>query len=98
MPADPTYEASAASVYKKYKAAGESEAFKPKERIHRRGQFPALPFGISYGNGQAAPARLSTGGHGELVEMMRGDRDLERIVSYVDCALRTLAIPYSYTD
>ena len=96
-PADPTYKASAASAYETFKDAGEGEAFKHAECFHRRGHFAALPFGISYGNGQTVPARLRTGGHAELVEMLRGDRDLERIASYADGASGALAI-YSYTN
>jgi hypothetical protein len=97
MPADPTYKASAASAYEKFKAAGQVEAFKHAECIHRRGQFPALPFGISYGNGQTSPARLGTGGHSELVEMLLGDRCLKRVASYADGALGVLAI-HSYAN
>lgn len=98
MPADPTYVASAASVYEKYKAAGESEVFKTKERVHRRGLFPALPFGISYGNGQTVPARLSTEGHSKLVKTLRGDKNLERIASYADGKFGTAAIAHSCTN
>jgi hypothetical protein len=97
MPADPTYKASAASTYETFKAAGESETFKHAECVHRRGRFAALPFGISYGNGQTVPARLRTGGHAELVETLRGDRGLERIASYADGTLGASAI-YFYTN
>jgi hypothetical protein len=89
MPADPTYKASTAAVFNEFKAAGEGEAFKVEECIHRRGRFAALPFGISYGNGQTAPARLRTGGHDGLIEMLRGSKDLKRIANYADGGCKT---------
>jgi hypothetical protein len=84
MPADPTYKESTAAVFKDLKAAGESEAFGVKESIHRRGRFPALPFGISYGNGQTVPARLKAGSHEGLIEALRASRDVQRIANYAD--------------
>jgi hypothetical protein len=89
MPLDPTYSASTLAAFKKFKAAGEGELFRDGERTHRRGRFSALPFGVSYGNGQRAPARLGTGGHDELVEMLRGSKDLERIASFADGELES---------
>jgi hypothetical protein len=84
MPSDPTYSATTTTVFKKFKAAGEVEAFGTQESTHRRGQFSALPFGISCGNGQVVPGRLRTGGHGGLVEMLRGSSDLQRVANFAD--------------
>jgi hypothetical protein len=92
MPADRTYKASTTAIFKQFKAAGQTEAFKAGESIHRRGRFAALPFGISCGNGQKAPARLGTGCHGELVGMLRGSKDLERVANYQDGELGTAGI------
>ena len=66
MPADHAYKESTMAAFEEFKTVGESKAFAAQQRTHRRGQFAALPFGVSYGNGQVVPARLGTGGHGEL--------------------------------
>lgn len=84
MPADPSYSTATTTAFKKFKAAGEVEAFGAQESVHRRGQFSALPFGVSYGNGQVVPERLRTGSHGGLVKMLRGSHDLERVANFAD--------------
>ena len=92
MPADPTYKASATSVFEEFKAAGQMERFNAKERSHHRGHFPTVMFGISSGNGQPAPARLKTGCHGELVGMLLESAGLSRIANYQDCELVTTRV------
>jgi hypothetical protein len=94
MPSDPTYEGSATAVFEEFKAAGEVEAFNTKERAHRRGHFRALPFGISYGGGQAVPARLRPGSHSKLIERLRGSKSLERIANYADGRFGAIVISY----
>jgi hypothetical protein len=96
MPADGTYKESTTAAFEEFKAAGESEAFAVQQRTHRRGRFAALPFGVSYGNGQVVPARLSTGGHDELVEALRGSNELKRIANYADGEFRSSAVAFSY--
>ena len=41
-------------------------------------------FGVSYGNRQAVPARLRTGGCDKLIEQLRSSKPLERIANYAD--------------
>jgi hypothetical protein len=98
MPADQTYNESAYAAFKELKAAGEGEIFKAKEHIHQRGQFPFLPFGISYGNGHQVPARLGTKGHDMLIKMMQENKNIKRIANYADGEFGTRAISYFLTD
>ena len=84
MPTDRSYRDSTTAAYEEFKHVGKSKAFGNRQRTHRRGQFAALPFGVSYGNGQVVPARLRTGGHDALIDRLRGSKNLERIASYAD--------------
>ena len=96
MPADPTYKASTTSAYLDFKAIGKGKTFSTRQRSHRRGKFAALPFGVSYGNGQTVPARLRTGGRDDLVEQLRSNTHLERIANFIDGTLSKFLLTFSH--
>lgn len=67
---------------------------KASERSHRRGEFPALAVGVSYGNGQTVPARLAagdTGPHSEGLHRLIGSPVVQRVAAYGDSALQLWA-------
>jgi len=68
----------------KIRAATIGERFSKLEQEHRRGHFPALSIGISYGNGQGVPERLKTGTHGRIVQDLLDDGNIKRLASYAD--------------
>lgn len=84
MPADPTYLEAAERFFTAALEAGREEPFHQSELNHRRGSFPALPFGISYGNGHTYVRRSGTKGHDELVQQLLENKDLARLASYAD--------------
>ncbi|KAF9488595.1 hypothetical protein BDN71DRAFT_1403063, partial [Pleurotus eryngii] len=61
--------------------------FKEEDCSHRRSAFPALPVGISYGNGQMQPSRLSVGESGAQVaglSHLLQSRAVQHITSFGD--------------
>lgn len=67
---------------------------KASERSHRRGNFPALAVGISYGNGQTVPARLAagdTGPHAKGLRRLIESPAVQRIAAFGDAAFQLWA-------
>ncbi|KAI0258465.1 hypothetical protein BC834DRAFT_812782, partial [Gloeopeniophorella convolvens] len=51
--------------------------------VHRRGDFAAVSFGVSYGGGQRHPMNLrATGRRARVVRELRGDGDLRRLAGF----------------
>ncbi|KAF9487450.1 hypothetical protein BDN71DRAFT_1491355 [Pleurotus eryngii] len=71
-----------------------------KEIRHRRGDFPAMATGVSYGNGQTEPSRLAageTGPNADGLKRLLNNRQIQRIASYADSAFKLWAPRlYSY--
>jgi hypothetical protein len=58
-------------------------SFQPKNMAHRRGGFPTLSTGPSYGGGQRVPGNLvNTGINEEAVKMLLADPDISRIAGF----------------
>ncbi|KAJ3925557.1 MAG: hypothetical protein NXY57DRAFT_906916, partial [Lentinula lateritia] len=57
-PDDPTYQKAVENMTESILKAGQKTAWTSKEKKHKRGNFPALARGISYGKGQHQPMRL----------------------------------------
>ncbi|KAJ3807758.1 hypothetical protein F5876DRAFT_47434, partial [Lentinula aff. lateritia] len=57
-PDDPTYQKAVENMTESILNAGQETAWTSKEKKHKRGNFPALARGISYGKGQHQPMRL----------------------------------------
>ncbi|KAF9046181.1 hypothetical protein BJ165DRAFT_1345804 [Panaeolus papilionaceus] len=90
-PRDPAYVQACQNFFLRAQTARDLETFSDKETMHRRGAFPAIAFGISYGNGQTKPQRLSSGSHSTLIASLLQDRDLHRMASYADGAFQLWA-------
>lgn len=64
---------------------GEKANFSPHQTEHRRGNFPALAVGISYGNGQLQPSALKdgvTGVHAEMLQRLVGHAAVQRMAAF----------------
>ena len=81
---DPTYDEAATAVLNMILQAEKTANFNPRLIKHRRGHYPALLFGISYGNGQTIPKRVKVGKHGTLVDSLLASSHLARLASYAD--------------
>lgn len=58
--------------------------FRPKEKRHIRGAFPALDVGVTYGNGLRAPVNLHTGHHTAMLERLLNHPGLHRMAAFAD--------------
>ncbi|KAF9470948.1 hypothetical protein BDN70DRAFT_820656 [Pholiota conissans] len=71
--------------------------FPKKSRVHRRGKFPALNVGISYGGGQKKPGNLyHSAQNKEALSALIADKNITRIAKYANSAFATWA-PNMYT-
>ncbi|KAJ4473241.1 hypothetical protein C8R41DRAFT_775790, partial [Lentinula lateritia] len=68
--------------------AQEATAWKKKEKQHRRGAFPALARGISYGKGQPEPMRLG-GDRQDVMEDLLAHPCFRRVAGFQSAALST---------
>ncbi|KAJ3925043.1 MAG: hypothetical protein NXY57DRAFT_907552, partial [Lentinula lateritia] len=68
--------------------AQNAASWKRKEKRHRRGTFPALACGISYGKGQPEPMRLG-GDKQDLMQNLLAHRCFHRVAGFQSAALST---------
>jgi hypothetical protein len=81
-PTDPGYVAAATESFHAIDDAGEAAVFCTDEKRHRRGHFPALAIGISYGKGQAQPANLDNGVHAAMLQRLIGNASIQRLAMF----------------
>ena len=86
MPFDDGYIEACTRICDFIKTELEKNQFHPKEQHHSRGDFVAINFGISQGNGKGEGTRLSEGQHAGLIRRMRNNPDIQRIASFQDSA------------
>lgn len=58
--------------------------FSVSEAHHRRGNFPALATGVSYGQGQTMPTNLVHETHASLLSRLVGNDAMQRMASFAD--------------
>lgn len=61
---------------------GSMADFSMAEQRHRRGNYPALSVGLSYGNGQARPMNLQNSQHVEMLSRLKANSDINRIATF----------------
>ena len=83
-PCDASYDRGASMAHEAIQRASSRSALDPSLAMHARGNFSALPFGISYGRGQKAPKRLNVEKNGPLIAELRANAGLCRMASYSD--------------
>ncbi|KAG6819649.1 hypothetical protein H0H93_009906 [Arthromyces matolae] len=77
-------------AFEALKLAASSMAFSEKESNHRRGPFPSVPHGISFGGGQAEPKHLSHGSEvkNQILENVMMQKSIQRICNFASEGLR----------
>ncbi|KAF8163730.1 hypothetical protein B0H34DRAFT_696626 [Crassisporium funariophilum] len=90
-PYDSSYAKDATISYEAIRQAGERTAFHHSETKHRRGNFPALAVGISYGNGQGFVKRLNLGVHTDMMDDILKNDSIKRMAAYADSAFSVWA-------
>lgn len=73
-------------AFEKLSAEAAHAHFARKERIHRRGRFPAINVGISMGMGPSDPSNLDLGKHAAMVERLLADPDINRMANHASGA------------
>ncbi|PBK70858.1 hypothetical protein ARMSODRAFT_844621, partial [Armillaria solidipes] len=85
QPHDPTYSATCMDAYDEIMAEGEGANFHRASK-HRRGTFPAVNMGISYGKGQKVPARLQNGVLAAIVSRLVGSEAVIQMATYASAS------------
>ncbi|KAJ7124030.1 hypothetical protein C8R43DRAFT_899244, partial [Mycena crocata] len=86
QPRDPTYAADATAAYHAILDERKRAQFSAKASTHRRGPFPALNVGLSYGKGQRIPGYLRNGHHAALLQRLIGNPSIRRMACFASAA------------
>ncbi|KAG6847607.1 hypothetical protein H0H93_007078 [Arthromyces matolae] len=84
------WNATCQDAFEALKIAASSMAFSEKETNHRRGPFPSVPHGISFGGGQEEPKHLSHGSEvkNQILENVMMQKSIQRICNFASEGLR----------
>jgi hypothetical protein len=82
QPRDPSYAAAAKQAYQFLETLRGQERFSPKERSHKRGSYPAIHIGTTYGYGLSTPLTLANKGHEALAQRLLGDKNIARLATF----------------
>ncbi|PBK61848.1 hypothetical protein ARMSODRAFT_864955, partial [Armillaria solidipes] len=85
QPYDPSYSAACMDAHDEIMQEGAAANFR-KASSHRRGRFPAVNVGISYGKGQRVPSRLQNGALAAIINRLVGSEAVMRMATYVSAA------------
>lgn len=81
QPHDPSYSAACMDTHDQIMQEGAAANFR-KGPSRRRGRFPAVNVGISYGKGQRVPSRLQNGALATIVNRLIGSEAVMRMAAY----------------
>ncbi|KAJ3865614.1 MAG: hypothetical protein NXY57DRAFT_907508, partial [Lentinula lateritia] len=95
-PNDPTYWDDAAKMSELMLKMGAETKWEPAEKHCRRGDFPSVAYGWSYGKGQPMPQQLG-GKHQEMMADFISQPCVQRIASYQSAAF-SLWFPKAYGE
>ncbi|KAJ4477734.1 hypothetical protein C8J55DRAFT_430599 [Lentinula edodes] len=87
-PDDPGYKKAVSEMTESILQAGEAANWTRRERRHRRGDFPALARGISYGKGQREPMRL-VGERQVMMDSLLNQDCFRRVAGFQSSAFAT---------
>ncbi|KAJ7048973.1 hypothetical protein C8F01DRAFT_1213543 [Mycena amicta] len=90
QPSDPTYAATVALAYAAVIREGAAARFPASMRKHRRGLYAVINVGISYGQGQTAPAWLQSE-YEDTAEHLLADVHVARMAAFASAAFATWA-------
>ena len=95
-PSDPNFEKAHCAVYQAMDDARKSASFKDKELSHKRGEFPAVNVGVSFGHGPQKPHNLDVGDHGEMLDSLLQNESVIRMANFGSGGSIFLAAPFSF--
>jgi hypothetical protein len=84
-PNDLTYMEAVANAAHTIDREGSNTTFSPEEKDHRRGLYPAVSIGVSYGNGQTELAFLSRHNHDKILSRLTNDPSIQRLATFASC-------------
>lgn len=84
-PAGDSYGTAASNSFFRILEEGSDANFHRSHSVHRRGNFPALNVGVSYGMGQQVPASLKNEVHASLLDRLIQDPSIQRIAAFGSC-------------
>lgn len=84
QPNDLSYECATYEALDLIMQEGRGAAFSRSEKLHRRGYFPALAVGISYGKGQRQPMKLRNGVHTAMLQRLVGASCIQRLALFAN--------------
>ncbi|KAJ8692146.1 hypothetical protein PTI98_009484 [Pleurotus ostreatus] len=93
-PKDPSFEHDCQAMYSSMQAELRGFHLKETDTVHRRGNFPALAVGVSYGNGQRQPMRLiagETSPQAPGLQRLLNNPAVQRVAAYGDSAFQMWA-------
>ena len=82
QPSEKGYHDATIAAFKAIRDAGNATTFNEKVTTHRRGDFPAINTGVSYGKGQKEPRSLRTDPYTEMIEGLLESRDIQRLANF----------------
>ncbi|KAK0482950.1 hypothetical protein EDD18DRAFT_1084577, partial [Armillaria luteobubalina] len=91
QPHDPSYSAACMEVHDAILREGAAANFCKPSTSHRRGDFPAVNVGISYGKGQRVPSRLQNGALAAIINRLVGSEAAMRMATYASASLNLWA-------
>ncbi|PBK63847.1 hypothetical protein ARMSODRAFT_893855, partial [Armillaria solidipes] len=92
QPDDPNWDHVQEEAAERMETSRKECKFSPDQRAHRRGQFAALSYGISYGGGQTHPQNLHhTGAHTSLIMSLINCLAFIRLAGFASSAFATWA-------
>ncbi|KAH9855407.1 hypothetical protein C2E23DRAFT_724304 [Lenzites betulinus] len=100
-PRDPNWDDVNRELQAAFDTTREAYALEPKQMDHRRGAFPAVTAGISYGGGQKCPRNLSqkTDSNQAVVDSLLGQTAVRRVANFGNSAMQLFAPRlYEYYD
>ncbi|KAH7918686.1 hypothetical protein BV22DRAFT_993901, partial [Leucogyrophana mollusca] len=88
-PDDPTWDDVVEDATKALHEAGLAAKIPVKKRRHRRGEYPALAAGVSYGGGQTVPRNLKNSTCNEaVVARLLANKSIQRIAGFANSAFQ----------
>lgn len=81
-PCDKSYDQAANNAFQAIQDTGTGVKFNAKSTTHRRGGFPALNVGVSYGKGQKQPESLKTDPYSDILLGLLENPAISRLASF----------------
>jgi hypothetical protein len=82
QPSQKKYRDAATAAFKAIQDADKATKFNKKTTTHRRGNFPAINTGVSYGKGQKEPRSLQTHPYTPTVDSLLKNPNIQRLANF----------------